>query len=283
VLRETDPGARPFTSRVVCRWSPNQDGRPGRWITDEEPLHVSAHKKNSLFRRLVYFVAMLVTGGGAGVGGWAFKDHPRIQALIGMVTGKAEDSAGDGIDLKSKLTSVVAGVLQDDPRQPGLYKVKINEIQLDPKLFKAGRTVDIQARVLKIDGQGNQSVVWESKNYGENLAVAGKDELTAAFVNRPFEIDWNPGDKVAVEVWDRKGILFDRRELKMALSEPGIFPLASGIHALAVSGRSGSELDSELNRIVLQSQRVADSQARRGGNSRSDVPDQVAERPIVIK
>ena len=63
---------------------------------------MSAHKKNSLFRRLIYFVVMLVTGGGAGVGGWAFKDHPRIQALIGMVTGKAEDSAADGADLEEQ-------------------------------------------------------------------------------------------------------------------------------------------------------------------------------------
>jgi hypothetical protein len=244
---------------------------------------VSAQKKKSLFRRLIYFVVMLVTGGGAGVGGWAFKDHPGIQALIGMVMGKAEDSVADRSDLKSKLTSVVAGVLQDDPRQPGLYKVKITEIQLDPKLFKTGHTVDIQARVAKIDGQGGETVVWESKSYGENLAVAGKDELSAAFVNRPFEIDWSPGEKVVVDVWDRKGILFDRKELKMALPEPGVFPLASGTHALGVSGRGGSELDSELNRIVLQSQRVGDSQSRRGGDSRTDDPRQVAERPIVIK
>ena len=246
---------------------------------------MTARKKNStsLCRRLIYFVVMLVTGGGAGVGGWALKDHPRIQALIGMVTGKAEEPGADGSDLESKLTSAVAGVLQDDPRQPGLYKVKITEIQLDPKLFKMGHTVDMQARVLDVDGQGSETVVWESKTYGENLAVAGKDELTAAFVNRPFEIDWSPGDKVVVEVWDRKGILFERRELKMALPEPGVFPLASGTHALEVSGRSGSELDSELNRIVLQSQRVGDSQVRRGGEPRTDDPRRVAERPIVIK
>lgn len=246
---------------------------------------MTAHRKKSqsLFRRLIYFVVMLVTGGGAGVGGWAFKDHPRMQALLGMVMGKAEESAADGGDLKTTLVSAVAGVLKDDPRQPGVYKVKIAEIQLDPKLFKTGHTVDIQARVLKFDGQGQEVVVWESKTYGENLALAGKDDLTAAFLNRPFEIDWSPGDKVVVEVWDRKGVLFDRKELKMALSEPGVFPLGSGTHALAVSGRSGSGLDSELNRIVLQSQRVGDSQARRGGDSRPDDPKQVAERPIVIK
>jgi hypothetical protein len=174
-------------------------------------------------------------------------------------------------------------VLQDDCRRPGLYKVKINEIRLDPRLFKNGRTVDIQARVLKFDGQGSEALIWESKTYGENLAVVGRDELTAAFVNRPFEIDWAPGERIVIEVWDRRGILFDRRELKLALSEPGVFPLATGTHALALSGRGGSEFDSELNRIVLQSQRVGDAPARRGVVSRNDDPDQVAERPIVIK
>ena len=244
---------------------------------------MSARKRKSPFQRLIYFVVMIVTGGSAGLGGWALKDHPTIQALIAMVTGKDKDSAAVGTDLENKLSSVVAGVIQNDARQPGLYKVKISEIRLDPQLFKAGHTVDIQARVVKIDGQAHETVVWESKTYGENLAVVGKDDLTAAFVNRPFEIDWSPGDKVVVDVWDRKGIIFERRELKMALPEPGVFPLASGTHALEVRGRNGSELDSELNRIVLQSQRVSSAQARRRGESQTDGPAQVAERPIVIK
>jgi hypothetical protein len=209
---------------------------------------------------------MLVTGGGAGVGGWAFKDHPAIRALLGAAAPKNSAFKADRADLKSELTSAVAGMLREDPRRPGLYKVKISEIRLDPKLFKSGRTVDIQARVLKLDEQGREVVLWESKTFGENLAVVGRDDLTAAFVNRPFEIDWSPGDKVDIEVWDRKGILFDRRELKMALPQPGTFPLASGTYALAVSGRGGRELDSELNRIVLQSDRLGNGPTRPSPN-----------------
>ncbi len=246
---------------------------------------MSTRKPKSLFRRLIYLVAMLITGGGAGMSGWVFKDYPLMRALWNVSSGKAPDAVADprGDDLKSKLASAVAGVLGDDPRQPGTYKVTISEIQLDPKLFKPGRTVDIQARVLKIVGEGTQTVVWESKNYGENLAVVGRDDLTAAFVNRPFEIDWSPGEKIMVEVWDRKGILFERRELKMALAEPGLFPLASGTHALAVAGRNGSELDSELSRIVLQARRVAGSTAPSRRDSAGSGPAQLAERPIVIK
>jgi hypothetical protein len=240
-------------------------------------------KPKSLFRRLIYFVVMLLTGGGAGVGGWAFKDHPQIRSLLGMVVNKSQDEGNEGADLKTAVVSAVTGVLKDEAREPGTFKVKITEIKLDPKLFKDGRTVDIQARVCKLHEGAKPVTVWESKSWGENLAVAGKDDLTARFLDRPFEIDWSPGDQIVVDVWDRKGVLFDRRELKMARSEPGVFPLASGTHPLEVSGRGGSSLDSELNRIVFQSKRVGESQDRIARARRDDNPREVSERPIVIK
>ena len=189
-----------------------------------------------------------------------------------------------GGDLKSTLASAVDGVLnRENPRQPGVFKVKIAEVKLDPKLFKAGKTVDIQTQIRKLDAQGNETLVWESKSYGQNLAVVGKDDLTAVFLNRPFEIDWSPGDRLVVDVWDRNAGLFDRKELKMSLPEPGTFPLASGMHPLEVRGRGGSSLDSELNRIVFQTVRVGDAGKPRGGDSRADLPRDIAERPIVIK
>ena len=181
---------------------------------------MTTHRKpRSLLRRLIYFMLMLATGGGAGIGGWAFKDHPRVQALLSMVLGKtAEAGRVDGAVLKDNLASAVSAVLKrDNPRQPGVYKVKIEEVELDPKLFSQGRTVDIQARVRKVDREGRETTIWESKHYGENLAVAGKDDLTATWLNRPFEIAWAPGDQVIVDVWDRRGGLIEPREFKMAL------------------------------------------------------------------
>ena len=56
-----------------------------------------------LFQRLIYFVVMIVTGGSAGLGGWALKDHPTIQALIGMVTGKAEQFGGRWYGLREQV------------------------------------------------------------------------------------------------------------------------------------------------------------------------------------
>jgi hypothetical protein len=238
---------------------------------------VTTHRKpRSLLRRLAYFMLMLATGGGAG--GWAFKDHPRVQALLSMVLGKTAvaDAETDGKALKDTLASAVSAALKrENPRQPGLYKVKIEEVELDQRLFSQGRTVDIQARVRKVDGEGRETTIWESKHYGENLAVAGKDDLTATWHNRPFEIAWTPGDHVIVDVWDRRGGLLEPREFKMALPEPGEFPLTTGAHALEISRPRQSVHDSDRNSIVLHSERVGDS-PRPGAH-------EVAERPIVIK
>jgi hypothetical protein len=227
---------------------------------------------------------MLLTGGGAGAGGWAFKDHPRMQALLGLIFSRAEDPGAVETELKTELTTAVKQVLShDDPRHGGVFKVKITEIHLDRKLFHDGRTVDIQARVRKLDARGQSTTAWESREFGENLAVAGKDDLSFTFLNRPFEVEWAPGEKVDVQVWDRKGTLFERRELKMALPEPGLFPLASGTHALEVVSRDGLSLNSDLNRIVFQSQRLAASQNQHAPASPVEDPKEVAERPIVIK
>jgi hypothetical protein len=240
---------------------------------------VTTHRKSrSLLRRLVYFMLMLATGGGAGAGGWALKDHPRVQALFSMVLGKTAEAGAesDGAVLKDNLALAVSAVLKrDNPRQPGLYKVKIREVELDPRLFSQGRTVDIQARVRKVDPEGRETTIWESKRYGENLAVAGKDDLTATWLTRPFEIAWAPGDQVIVDVWDRRGGLIEPREFKMALPEPGDFPLTSGAHALEITRPRQSVHDSDRNSIVLKSERVRDSTPPGA--------QQVAERPIVIK
>ncbi len=240
-----------------------------------------AKKPKSPFRRLIYFLVMLISGGGAGAGGLVFKDHPILQAVLGRVLPKTEDGSIDKAELKEKLTSVVSGALKlDDPKKPGLYKVKLEEIRLDSKLFKAGRTVDIQARVRKRDSGGKEATVWETRPFGENLGQVGKDDLTATWSNRPFEVDWTNGDRILVEIWDRRGGFFDRRELTMSPAEPGSFPLASGTYALTLSG---ADLDRAHNRIVFESKRIGDPRPAATPDSSRDNPREVAERPIVIK
>lgn len=245
---------------------------------DEEQTRVSTHKKKrSLLKRVIYFVLMVVTGGGAGVGGWAFKDHPQLRALAAMVLGQSAEPNPEGGEIKTALVQAVKGAIgRDDGRRPGVYQVKITEVKLDPRLFATGRTVDIQARVRRIDESGGESTVWESKSFGEKLVVAGKDDLAVDWARRPFEVDWAPGTKLVVEVWDRKSGFMDQKVFKMASPRPGTFPLASGPHALEAAGRTRSANDSDLNRIVFKSERVGDAAS-------TSSPKQVAERPIVIK
>src|SRR5208337_516447 len=141
------------------------------------------------------------------------------------------------------------------------------------------------------DQSGHDNLVWESKTYSENLSVVGKDDISAVFLNRPFEVQWSPGDRIVVEVWDRRGGFLESKELKMALPEPGVFPLTSGVHALEVRGRSGPSLDSDSNRIVFETQHLGESPKGRQDNatisrsrdSKVRAPQDVAERPIVIK
>ncbi|MDR3620036.1 MAG: hypothetical protein P4L85_11855 [Paludisphaera borealis] len=243
-------------------------------------------KQQPLFRRLVYFVVMVMTGGSAGIGGWFFKDYPQLQALTEAVLGKSVDEIGqgEGSVIKERLASAVSQVLTRDPKRPGVYKVRITELKLDPKQFTAGKTVDIQAEVRKIDAEGKSVLVWESKSFGENLAVVGRDDLSVDWNKRPFEIEWRSGDQIVVAAWDRKAGFFSPKTFKMALPEPDTFPLASGPHVLAVvSSRSADQ--STLNRIVFDSQRTGDAADRptvaRKGSDRPAVD--VAERPIIIK
>lgn len=239
-----------------------------------------------MIRRLVYFIVMVMTGGSAGIGGWFFKDYPQLQALTEAVLGKSVDAIdrGEGTKIKDRLATAVSDVLTRDPNRPGVYKVRITELALDPRQFTAGKTVDIQAEVRKVDPQGNSVVVWESKAYGENLAVVGRDDLTVDWNKRPFEIEWRPGEQIIVAAWDRKSGFFSPKTFKMALPAPGAFPLASGPHALAVASNK-SAVQSDLNRIVFDSQRTGDAPdgtaVARKGSDRPIVD--VAERPIIIK
>ncbi len=228
-------------------------------------------RKPSLFRRLIC-VVMLLSGGGAGFGGWAFKDHPQVQALWNVVMGQAAD--GNGPKLDGSLVSNVIGKLapSDQFSQSGIFQVTIPKVQLDPVLFKAGHTVDIQAKVTKLDPRGRDTTLWESKAYGERLSVAGKDDLTAGWPHRPFQVEWNPGDQIVVEVFDRKTGLFmepKRFILAPADSAPREFPLKTGTFPLDPADKPERTTNPRNTCIAFQSERVGDlKQAASTGESR---------------
>jgi hypothetical protein len=185
-------------------------------------------------RRLIY---LLVLAGGGG--GWFLKDHPRVQAVWTLLTGKPAEVATQDPGAEGELASAVSTLLKpaEKFREPGTYQVTIGQVHLDPSVFTAGHTVDIQAKVLKRDERGRSTTLWETGPYGERLAVAGRDELVAEWEHRPFQVEWRPGEQLAVEVYDRRALLFTQsrrfvwtppdpqpREFPL---KPGTFPLKS--------------------------------------------------------
>jgi hypothetical protein len=233
----------------------------------------------SLLRRLIYLI-VVISGGGAGVGGWAFKDHPRAQALWTLVTGKPADQAGPELD--GSLVTQVAEALKprDSFRQPGVYQVTIAKVELDQTLFKRGHTVDIQARVRKLNPGSRDTTLWDAKSYGERLAVVGKDELTAGWPHRPLEVEWNAGDQLVLEVYDARTSLFAqprRFTLAQADFSASEFPLKTGDFPLEPVQEADPPANPRTNHVVLQSQRLGDLR------SQDQIPTQAALRPIVIK
>jgi hypothetical protein len=244
-------------------------------------------RQPSLGRRLLYFF-MLASGSGS-VGGWVFRNHPATQAIWTLVTGKPAAEAAR--DLDDSLRKAVGEVLDPvgDFRSAGVYQVTIPEVHLDPLLFKAGHTVDIQARVLKLDAHGRDATLWETKPYGQRLAVAGRDELSAGWPLRPFQVDWSPGEQLVVEVFDRKpGLFFPPKRFILTPAEaaPREFPLKTGTFPLQLTEKPSVPPDPRNTRIVFKSQRVGDLPA---SDHAGDLPPQARsqsaswEAPIIIK
>jgi hypothetical protein len=239
-------------------------------------------QKPSLLKRLFYLLAFFC-GSGAGLGGWAFKDHPRAQALWTLVTGKpaaAEDARADALGLEGSLVREVTEALEPhaDFCTTGVYQVTIRKVELDPALFQRGHTADIQAKVHALDAHGRDTTLWDSRSYGERLAVVGRDELSAGWPNRPFQVEWKPGEQLVLEVYDRKTALFmPPKSFTLAASDRAVseFPLKTGDFTLQPVGKVDASADRCKNHAVLRSQRQ--------GDSGQHEPAQVATRPMVIR
>ena len=219
-------------------------------------------KKPSLFRRLIYFILLL--SGSGGIGGYAFKDHPVVQALLTAVTG--DSAKQDPSDVEKSLVGEVTGLLKKGPdfTQPGVYQVTISKVELAQAAFKPGQTVDIQAKVTRRNDRGEDTVVWDSRSYGERLAVVGKDSLTAGWPNRPFQVEWSPGEVVFLEVYDRKPRLFaaPRRFTLAERNDAADFPLKTGDFPLEPEQKAEPAVDPRLNHVVLSAELAGELKGR---------------------
>jgi hypothetical protein len=234
--------------------------------------------RTSLFRRLIYFAIVLISGGGAG--GYALQDHPVIQSLLSLVTGQSADGSAPSVD-GSLVTDVVDALKpRDSFSQPGLFQVTVAKVALDQKLFRPGHTVDVQARVRKLDATGRDTTLWDARSFGSRLAVVGKDELTAGWPDRPFQVEWKPGDQFVLDVYDaRTGLFIQPRRFILAQDSSSAteFPLKSGDFPLESAQKSDSPANPRTNHVVLKTERLRDLRSPDRG------PTEVAERPIVIK
>ncbi len=216
---------------------------------------MAAKSKKKSFKQRIIAIVMMLTGG-AGIGGWQVKDHPVACRLIASLTGEevAEDATFKDV-AKAKVARIVETTL--DSARPGVFEVSIDQLTLDPAAFRQGQTVELQARVRSIDSQGVERVAWDSADSGTQRAVVGRDELTASWKNRPFQVGWAPGDSLVVEVYSKR-LLKEQVLFRTEAGGTDLFPLKSGRQRLVEAASSRTSGESDLNRVVLSSKRVGD-------------------------
>jgi hypothetical protein len=208
--------------------------------------------KGSWLKRLAYLIMVI---GGSGVGGYQLKDYPIINSVLQFVMGD-EQSANIVADAaRSKVVRLIDS--SADTSSAGVYEVRIDEVKLDPRAFRAGQTIDIQVRVRSIDSSGVERIAWNSADVGTVRAVVGRDELTASWRNRPFQLGWSPGEALIVEVVGRRFL----RETVLFRTNPDSnrsFPLRTGRQSLVCLIDDAPAGNPEASQVALTARRVGD-------------------------
>jgi hypothetical protein len=218
----------------------------------------------TLVRRLQGMFLVVVIAG-LGVGGYIYRDTPLVRQLLGDAEKKIGLTGLDGKSLKDDAKAVLAKVVGEfegsKDSGPGRYEVMIAKVSLDDIEFRAGKTVDLQAVVIRHDSRGKSTTVWESKHAGERLGVAGRGPITADWSDQPFAVDWQPGDEYSVELWDHKGLRPTKR-FTLELDDDGDFPLRSKTHKLDTLADGRPVHDALANTVVIHSRRIGPSASK---------------------
>ncbi len=235
-----------------------------------------------LERKVKALILLLLTGG-VGVGGYTYRDHPIVRQLLGKAKEEAE---ANGIDVakvedeaKDALKAVAANLgkkaedelgavekkvaAKADDNRPGTFEVAIAAVRVDPAEFGVGRSAELDVRVIRHGAKGERdSVVWEARATARREADDPKGPLELTWADRPFRVDWNPGDEYTIEVRDRKLLgLSEPTWFALDLDDDGGFPLRSKTHRLDARADGQPTRDPSANAIVLKSRRVEDDPA----------------------
>ena len=219
---------------------------------------------------------LLALTGGVGVGGYTYRDDPFVRGLLGLAK---KDAEANGIDvakveaqakdaLKSLATTVEAKVgaiekgvaAKADLSRPGTFEVAVAAVRVDPAELHAGRSAELDVRVVCHEKGGRDAVVWK----GKATARANPDSdglLELGWTQHPFRVDWTPGDEYTIEVLDRGFLGRESALFALDLGDDGGFPLRSKTHPLKDRADGKPARDPSANAIVLKSHRIEDAAA----------------------
>jgi hypothetical protein len=211
--------------------------------------------RSGLLKKILTFLCILFGGGGLGAGGWSLKDHPLLQQALGFARKQIDPNAPD-LDSSSGLVTAVSDALQRRSfKQPGVYKVEVADLTLDPASFKKGHSLDLQVRILKYNPKEKPEPVWSTKQAGARTVEVAADPISVNWKNNSFEVAWTPGQQYIVEIWNTQ----PRQSVKLfSLTTATLdeFPLKSGSLAFTSTADGRREVDPASNLITLAASRV---------------------------
>jgi hypothetical protein len=214
--------------------------------------------------------------GAVGLTGFVYRDHPVVRQLLGRAEQEAEANGIDVAKVEAEAKQVVKTIAADvekavaakaDLDRPGTFEVAIAAVRIDPDEFRAGRSAELDVRVIRhpAEDKAKESrgkVVWEAKA----TARTNKDSdglLELSWADRPFRVDWTPGDSYTIEVRDRKLLgLAEPTWFALDLGPSGGFPLRSKTHDLKARADGKPTRDPSANEIVVKSHRVESARDR---------------------
>ena len=210
----------------------------------------------SWFSRLKLMVAGSILSGGLGLGGYQFRDYPILAAIVKFLTGEAKP--GDGTLVKAIVQEVgTAAKKAREFETEGTFLVNLKEVSLDPNVVANDKTPELRAVVVRFGSDAQRQVVWQSKNATVRPGGDASGSLVASFDEPAFEIPWQPGDRLVVEIWTRK-LLRGVKLVERADASQEKFPLAPGEYPLKRVANAGKGTDAGSSSLTVEARRKPD-------------------------